>query len=682
MRKTSRPINPSTLRPRQQPRRFARWAGGRASISVLVCYCQLLTTAAWAQTDLVLSDTALQVAVKPAEKSVAPADIAAAVRHLDVSDLAVEQRLQKDVTYLSSDELEGRGLQTRGLDLAADYLAEQFRAAGLKTNLYQGTPFQEFKLYSSGTTGSVQSLTIQLPGTTAQSLTTDHDYTSLMVTPSKPFDLPLVFVGYGITDKQRQYDDYARVDVRGKAVIVLRHEPQKLQVNSPFAGKDFTDHAYLLEKVRNAFGHGAVALILCTDAATLTEAQAPAPPDELIEAELTSGIGTESLPVVHCRRVLVEQWIETSLGRSLKSIEQQIDQTLKPQSAELTGARVQGKVSIVRPGKVVRNVLGVLEGQGDLAHETIVIGAHYDHLGRGGWGSLASGSNDEIHNGADDNASGTAVLMEAARQLAALPQPRRRRVVLIGFAAEELGLYGSKQYVQDPLVPLNETIAMLNLDMVGRLRDQHLTMFGTGTAVEWPEWLSQLMGPRGLQMKMEPSGFGPSDHAPFYEHGIPVLHFFTGFHPEYHRPTDDPERLNIAGMRQVTGLLVDLVNRLDASDVRPKALAVDQPFHLSGTNSINGVMAGEAVAWKPRLGVVLAVTDDSRGVWLRHVQVGSLAARAGLLTGDRLLSLNGTAVNTVAETQSLVAAVQRGSVLKLELERGGIHRELELVFSP
>jgi len=620
--------------------------------------------------------------VKPSEKTVATSVLDTPVRPLDLSDQAIEQRLQHDVTYLSSDELEGRGLQTRGLDLAADYLAKQFRAAGLKTDLYQGTPFQEFKLYSSGTTGSVQSLTIQLPGMAAQSLTAGHDYNSLMVTPSKPFDFPLVFVGYGITDRQRKYDDYAGVDVRGKAVIVLRHEPQKHLASSPFAGTEFTDQAYLLEKVRNAFGHGAVAMILCTDAATLAEDPSPSPPDTLIEAELTSGIGTESLPVVHCRRALVEQWIQTSLGRSLSDLEQQIDATLKPQSAELTGARVQGKVSIVRPGKVVRNVVGVLEGQGDLAQETIVIGAHYDHLGRGGWGSLASGANDEIHNGADDNASGTAVLIEAARHLAALPQPRRRRVVLIGFAAEELGLYGSKQYVQDPLVPLSETIAMLNLDMVGRLRDQRLTMFGTGTAVEWPEWLAQLMAPRGLRLQMEPSGFGPSDHAPFYEHGIPVLHFFTGFHPEYHRPTDDPQRLNIAGMRQVTGLLVDLVNRLDASSVRPKALAVDQPFRLSATNSINGVMADEAVAPRPRLGVALADTEDSRGVWLRHVQDGSLAARSGLLAGDRLLSLNGTSVNRVAETQALVAEIPRGSVLKLELERGGIRRELEVLFTP
>lgn len=621
------------------------------------------------------------VAAKPAEQPAASLPIDKVNLDFDFSQAAIDGRLRQDVTYLSSDELEGRGLQTRGLELAADYLAEQFRTAGLKANLYAGTPFQEFKLYSSGTTGAVQSLEVHLPDRSPQQLVSGHDYRSLMVTPSKPFDYPLVFVGYGITDKSRQYDDYARVDVRGKAVIVLRHEPQKHLAASPFNGTDFTYHAYLLEKVRNAFGHGAAALILCTDAATLAESH-DTHADPLLEAELTSGIGTESLPVVHCRRAIVEEWISTSLGKSLRDLEQQIDQTLKPHSAELKSAHVQGTVAVVRPGKTVRNVVGVLEGEGDLASETIIIGAHYDHLGRGGWGSLASGVNDEVHNGADDNASGTAVLIEAARQLAASTQSRRRRVVFIGFAAEELGLYGSKRYIQDPLVPLSDTVAMLNLDMVGRLRDRQLTMYGTGTAVEWPNWLSRLSANHDLSLHMEPSGFGPSDHAPFYEQGIPVLHFFTGFHPEYHRPTDDADLLNIEGMRQITDLLVNLVKQLDSAEARPKPLAVDQPFHLAGTNSINGVMSGDAVPWRPRLGVVLDVPEDGTGVVLRHVQSGGVAERAGCIAGDRLLMINGTPLTTISQTQQLIANLQRGATLQITLERGGIRREVELVFSP
>ncbi|MBI1346604.1 M28 family peptidase [bacterium] len=641
--------------------------------------CSLWGITATAQTETVPSAAEVQLVARPVEISVTPNGASASAFRIDKTDPAVEKRLLTDVTYLSSDELEGRGLQTHGLDLAADYLAEQFRTAGLKVDLYQGTPFQEFKLYSSGTTGTVQSVVMQLPGQPAQSLVAGHDYTSLMVTPSKPFRFPVVFAGYGITDKRRQYDDYARVDARGKAVIVLRHEPQKNEPNSPFDGTNPTDHAYLLEKVRNAYDHGAVALILCTDAATFAEENQR---ETLLDVELTSGIGAESLPVIHCRRSIVEAWLQNSLQRPLADLEAQIDATLKPQSALLPNAEFSGTVAVVRPGKVVKNVVGVLEGQGDLASETIVIGAHYDHLGRGGWGSLSLGANDEIHNGADDNASGTAVLIETARQLSSQTTARRRRVVFIGFAAEELGLYGSKRYVQDPLVPLSDTVAMLNLDMVGRLRDRHLTMFGTGTAVEWPEWLAQLAEPRELRLQMEPSGFGPSDHAPFYEHGIPVLHFFTGFHPEYHRPTDDPDRLNIAGMRQITGLLVDLVQQLDQSATRPKPLAVGQPFHLENANSINGVMAGTAIQPRPRMGVALAVSGDGKGIAITHVQPGSLAARAGLLPGDILLQVNETAATTVTSVQETIAGLQRGQTIKLQLDRGGIHREMELLFTP
>jgi hypothetical protein len=606
------------------------------------------------------------------------------LRTIDFTDRAVEQRLRKDVAYLSSDQLEGRGLQTQGLDLAAEFVAREYAAAGLRTDHYQGTPFHEFKLYSAGVSGSVQTLTVEATGHDPEALMLGTDYTSLMVTAAKAFRLPVVFAGYGITDPERKYDDYAGIDARGKAVILLRHEPQLHRADSPFLGTELTDHAYVLTKLRNAHGHGAAAIILCTDAATLEAPGTDGPKgdaphgDPLLETELTSGLGTESLPIIHCRRSLVDRWLSRSSGRKLVDIERAIDADLKPQSAALPGHTISGRVAVVRPGRTVRNVVGVLDGQGPLSHETIVVGAHYDHLGRGGWGSLAVGGTDEIHNGADDNASGTAVLLEAARQLAAIEQ-RRRRVVFIAFTAEELGLYGSKRYVLDPLYPLSQTVAMLNLDMVGRLERDQLTVFGTGTAKEWPGWLETAATKPALRIHPEPSGFGPSDHAPFYERGVPVLHFFTGFHPEYHRPGDDAERLNVAGMSRVTQLLVAMIRQLDAASARPQPSSVEQPFQLAMSKSINGVDAGDAVTPPPRLGVLLQETEDRRGVRIRQVQADGLAVRAGLQAGDILLSLGGMSVQDIDGLHRIMKSWDVDAALIVEFERGGIRREVDVL---
>ncbi|OYW20666.1 MAG: hypothetical protein B7Z55_06945, partial [Planctomycetales bacterium 12-60-4] len=359
-----------------------------------------------------------------------------AAETLDLSDAAVEARLQRDVGYLASDELEGRGVRTRGIDLAADFVAREFAAAGLRCDSYNGTPFHEFAVMSPGSTGAVQSLVCEF-GDDKETLTIGEDYTSLMVTSSGHFELPLAFVGYGITDHARGYDDYSKIDVRGRAVIILRQEPQVNQPSSRFNGTETTDNSYLLTKIRRAVENGAAAVILCSESTQIAAAEGR---DDLLEAELTSGLGTETLPVVHCRRAIVERCLKRSIQRDLSTIEAQIDETLRPQSALIPDCRILGRIALTRQGKKLRNVIATLEAEGPLKDETIVVGAHYDHLGRGGWGSLALGANDEVHNGADDNASGTAVLIELARQLSRMP--RQRRLVFIGFTGEELGLYG------------------------------------------------------------------------------------------------------------------------------------------------------------------------------------------------------------------------------------------------
>jgi hypothetical protein len=599
---------------------------------------------------------------------------------LDPAPGAVEGRLLKDVEYLASDELEGRGVRTRGIDLAADFLADEFRRIGLKTDHYQGTPFHEFTVYTGGSHGTVQTLTWH-HGDEHVSLTTRIDYTSLMVTSSGNFRLPLAFVGYGITAPDLGYDDYAGLDVRGHAVVMLRQEPRLADPESPFGGAEPTEHAYLLTKIRNAVKHGAAAVVVGTDRASLPPALdgAATHAETLLDVELTSGLGGDSLPVVHVRRPILDGWLRTA-GLNLGEIEASIDRTLHPTSQRLAGAELEGRVALTRPGRKLRNVVATLEGHGEHAAETIIVGAHYDHLGRGGWGSLAIGANGEIHNGADDNASGTAVLLETARQLTARSTPLPRRVLFLAFTGEELGLYGSKRYVQDPLIPLTDTVAMLNLDMVGRLRQDRLIAYGVGTAEEWPGWLKDSAAVPKLQILGEPSGFGPSDHAPFHERGVPVIHFFTGFHPEYHRPPDDVPLINIPGMRRVTELLVELVIKVAEAPKRPTTTTVDQPFRFADDGSLSGLFADEAPLPRRQLGVRLKPRGTEPGLEIERILSGSHAERIGLRAGDILLRFNEAPLNDVAGLATHLEALTAGARFRLTFDRGGVQREIETGF--
>ncbi|MGD9646212.1 MAG: M20/M25/M40 family metallo-hydrolase, partial [Pirellulales bacterium] len=513
-----------------------------------------------------------------------------------------ESRLSSDVTFLAADAQEGRGIGTSGLDRAAEYIAEQFAAAGLETKLYDGAPFQRFSMRVGARLGEGNKLAfarVANDGAEPETIdaTAESDFIPLALGGSGDLDLPLVFVGYGITAKDLDYDDYAGIDATGKAVIVMRHEPQQSNPHSTFDGTRHSEHAPLARKVSNAYEHGAAAVIfVSTEEGAIKELRAPlkrwqesldvltaaqtafakieqptleqvkkhqakidellaslkergdklrGETDALLDFKRSAGEdGGRDFPVVHCRRDVIDKVLQTALGKSLAELEAEIDNGPKPQSADLAGWRVQGQIRIEREDAEVKNVVAVLPGEGPHAEETIVIGAHYDHLGDGGPGSLAPGVK-EIHNGADDNGSGTAALLEVARRLASRPQKLPRRIVFIAFTGEERGLIGSARYVRDPLVPLDKTIAMLNMDMVGRLDDDKLIIYGTGTADLLEQTVDNLNEHYGFKITKQPGGFGPSDQSSFYAKKIPVLHFFTGTHADYHRPSDDADKINV-----------------------------------------------------------------------------------------------------------------------------------------
>ncbi|MGI9457024.1 MAG: M20/M25/M40 family metallo-hydrolase [Aeoliella sp.] len=541
---------------------------------------------------------------------------------------SIEHRLTRTIHLLASDQMAGRGLGTPEIDQAAEFIRQQFSDLGLATDSVDGSAFQPFDYTMKASIGGENSATFAKSKSELSHnlpLILNRDYRPLAIGGAGPLNMPLVFIGYGITAPEANYDDYASIDVSGKAVIVLRHEPRQSDANSPFNGTDHSAHAPFRRKVKNAIDHGAKAILFCTDqfeidkrigewrrrqrvaeeelAKAQTSFQAIGNPtqkkinehdlevkrlsekiaacdrraDEAFDPLLAfEGAGRSNderrIPVLACSRGTINRLLIAAGQPLLQTLEQQIDERLSPASRELDDWHLQGAVDIERKIVEIKNVIGILEGEGPLADETIIIGAHYDHLGRVAQGSTKP-EEGAIHNGADDNASGTAALLEVARYFAMKPINPARRLVFIAFTGEERGLLGSAHYVKHPLFPLETTVAMFNFDMVGRLANNKLNVNGYDSAQEFSQLVDQVNERHGFELGKVPGGHGRSDHASFSSRKIPSLHFFTGFHDEYHRPSDDVELLNVPGLRRVSEYACELVELVVASPDRPKYVA-------------------------------------------------------------------------------------------------------------
>ncbi|MFG0336238.1 MAG: M28 family peptidase [Maioricimonas sp. JB049] len=590
------------------------------------------------------------------------------------------QRLLEDVKYLASDDLEGRGIGTKGLDLAAVYIRDAFAAAGLDVTVADGDAYQNFEVIDGAKLTDPNVLTLNGPDGQSITLEQGTDFTVGSFGDAGAFDAPVVFCGYGIDSKEPEFDSFAGVDVKDKVVIIMRRTPQQANPHGLFAsGHGGSRHAALRTKVSNAFQHGAAAILFVNDPYTgrkeaealqtqlekaagqvvdvalkIAEAEGDEPPaellkelrdrtnhyrqvqelvathndDKLMEFGYGGTRGGKSVPILHISQEICNRLLESSLGKTLTELESEIDTTGAPQSASLSGWVAEGEARFELVRVPVRNVIGVLEGRGPLADETIIVGAHYDHIGLGGEGSLAPGVM-EIHNGADDNASGTAALMELARRLAERDSPLPRRVVFIAFTGEERGLLGSAHYVREPLFPLESTVAMFNMDMVGRLEDEKLTVFGSGTSSVWEDLLSRGGRKTGLELVRKPEGFGPSDHSSFYAKEIPVMHLFTGTHTDYHRPSDDWEKLNVPGMARIVDLLETMVVEVATGDERPDYVAIKGRAALARSGS------------RPYFGSIPDFGTDAEGYAISGVSPGSPADKGGLKGGDVIIRMGG-----------------------------------------
>ncbi|MEP6574156.1 MAG: M28 family peptidase [Gemmatimonadota bacterium] len=318
-------------------------------------------------------------------------------------------------------------------------------------------------------------------------------------------------------------------------------------------------------------------------------------------------------------------------------------------------------------GLTGKNVIGVLPGHDpELRNEIVIVGAHYDHLGFGGFGSLDPDSTGRIHNGADDNASGAASLIHIATHLAAAPPART--VVFIAFSGEEEGLLGSAFYVKNPLFPLARTYAMVNLDMVGRLKNDRLIVYGTATATEFPALLDSLNVTAGFKLHEQGDGYGPSDQSSFYAAGRPVLHLFTDLHEDYHRTTDDWQKINADGLAKVADFTTEIVRAL-ANRPAPLTFVNVAPPSASKTPAVTP-------GYGAYLGTVPDMSDNPGGVRLTGVRAGSPAEKAGLRGEDIITKIGDMAVRDLQAMTDALRAHKPGDIVEILILRNGTEQKL------
>ncbi|WP_437224156.1 M28 family peptidase [Planctomicrobium sp. SH661] len=630
------------------------------------------------------------------------------------------RQMLEDVKILASDEFEGRGVGTEGLNKAAAYIAEQFEKAGLIVTADQGDPYQEFEINDGARLGEPNLLTLHGPDGKTIELKYDQDFRTCAFGGSGKFDAPVVFVGYGIDAPDVEYSDFAGVDIKDKVVIIMRRNPLQNDPHGPFAvGHGISRHAALTTKVSQAFTRGAVAVLIVNDPMTgttkkqelseqvekarqqvievaqkMTEVGAKADDflnelrhalDHLKQVQsihsehvadplMAFGYGGsrsgKSIPCFQITQEVCNQMLLSATGNNLAEIETQIDESNRPMSRPLAGWTASGEATVNIVKVPVKNVIGVLEGEGPLSQETIVVGAHFDHLGRGAEGSLASGNDvKEIHNGADDNASGTAGLLELARRLAKRDRPLPRRIVFIAFTGEERGLLGSVNYVDSPLFPLEQTVAMFNMDMIGRMEENKLVVFGTGTSGRWDPLVDSLATAGGLDVSKKPEGFGPSDHSSFYGKDIPVLHLFTGTHSDYHRPSDDWEKINAADMERVIGFLETIVLETAVADTRPDFIKVKGTATLERTGS------------RPYFGSIPDFGKEADGYAIQGVSPDSPADKAGLKGGDVIIRIGENRVGGLDDFDLALRNYKPGEQVKVVVLRAGQEVTLNVTLS-
>ncbi len=557
------------------------------------------------------------------------------------------EELTKSISYLASDELAGRKPGTKGDTLAAEFIRDHFQKSGAKLLFLDG--FQEFEVTTGVHAGENNKLVCR-----DFSAIPKQDFIPVGFSANASLKAPVAFAGYGLSfsNDTLKWDDYQGIEVKGKWAIIMRGDPMPGSNDSPFI--PFSSER---DKVLAAKDNGAKGVIFVDGAST-------AKTDEMREMNFDKSITDAGIPVLQAKRFVIDQIIAPS-GKTVTEIEKQTIENFEPQSFECKSP-VEGQAEVLRDELTTFNVGAWIEGSDEkLKNEYIVVGAHYDHLGMGGYGSGSRmPDTNAVHNGADDNASGVAAVMELAEQIGSLDTKPDRSIIFLAFGAEEMGLLGSKYFIEHLPVPADQIKAMINMDMIGRLKrdNMRISIGGTGTAQESKEILEQLLKNSELSAGMSPEGFGPSDHAAFYGENIPVFFISTGAHSDYHTPMDDVEFIDADGAELVSNFVYQLLDTLSDKSTR-------LTFQEAGPSKNK---ARHGYSFKVTFGIMPDFTAEAgEGMSVGGVRPGGPAHSAGMLKGDRIVAIDGKKVADIYEYMARLKKLKAGQIVTVDVLRNG-----------
>jgi peptidase M28-like protein/PDZ domain-containing protein/PA domain-containing protein len=561
-------------------------------------------------------------------------------------------RYLTDIKALTTPEMEGRGDGTKGLTRAEQLIERRYKALGLEPAGRSGYQ-QPFTVITGARIKGDNHLRVQTSERKFD-LKLNEEYVPFSFSSSGSATGGLVFAGYGATAPEFGYDDYAGLDVKDKIVIVLREEPASFSGKSGNAGP--TQHSHLITKAINARNHGAKAVVLVNGQLE------PKEEDLLTRFGSVTGPTDAGILLVQAKNAEVEKWFAAA-GKSMPELQGQINHMGKPVSfAFQESVRATVDVSIENTRATVNNVLAYLPGTTD---EYVIVGAHYDHLGRGNFDSLAPEQIGQIHPGADDNASGTAGVLELARYFAPMKGKLRRGILFANFAGEELGLLGSAEWVKEPTKPLEKAVAMLNMDMIGRIKGDKIYVGGVGTGSTFSDLLKGTQSKAHLNIEYSLSGYASSDHTSFVAKKIPVLFFFSGLHSDYHKPSDTWEKIDAGAAVRLLGLVADVTEELAYEPQRAAFQTVKEE------SPVGGVAAAGGGGYGPYFGSIPDFGQVENGVRFSDVRPGSPAAKAGFKAGDVLVQFGDKPIKNLYDFTDALRRSKIGDVVEVTVQRDG-----------
>ena len=575
-----------------------------------------------------------------------------------------ESRLRASVEHLASDELEGRMTGSDGARMAAEYIAEALQAIRLEPFGDDGTYFQNFQFTADRRIlPEANTLGVETDDG-SRTYQVDTDFRPLSFTANADVQGEVVFAGYGLAvPGTGGYDSYAGLDVTDKIVLVLRYVPEGVAADRR---AELNRYAGLRYKAMIARDRGAKAILVVAG---------PNSPNagKLIPMTFDNSLAGSGIVAASVSGAVADA-LFAAAGKSLEETQSQLD-VENPHflgQFSLEGVVVAIRTGVERIKATDRNVLAWLPAADQTAAETVVVGAHYDHIGRGDANSLAGKDEEgEIHNGADDNASGVAVVLELARTLADR-EARRRNVLFAFWSGEELGLIGSSQFVEAPPLPLENVAAYFNFDMVGRLRDNKLSLQGVGSSSDWRGIIERRNIAAGFNLSLLDDPYLPTDSTAFYPKGIAILSFFTGSHEDYNRPTDDPGTLDYPGMRRIAEFGAAIVNDIVSNEQRPDYAEVQVATSEGGSRD----------SLRAHLGTIPDYTTDLAGVAISGVRGGGPADEAGMQGGDVIVEFAGQTITNIYDYTYVLDATKIGEPVDIVVLRDGEKFTLRIIPAP